>query len=337
MKKTPWVVAALVAALALAASAQTVTVTDTLGRTVPVTQPVEGIASVYGIGTYYVYALGAGDRLVAAWYVSVKSASQAPAAYSVIEPRLGGLLSSGDPNVEDIVARGTDLALADASKHAAFAEQMQGLGIPTLLLAPETAQGVVDTTLLLGAVLGDEAQARADELAANFYRVYGKATVAATAVPAESRPRVLFLGTSLSSVASGAMYQTQLVEAAGGVSVSADLVGGWNTVNLEQILVWNPDVIIIAPYGNVKAEDITGSADWQSVSAAQAGRVYKMPRVFGPMDTPLPESLLGVEWLSSAFYPDRDLFDVRADALAFYQTYYDYPLSAEEADAFLIP
>jgi iron complex transport system substrate-binding protein len=317
-----WVVAALVGALSMLASAETVTVIDTAGRTVDVVQPVEHIASAYGIGTYYVYALGAGDRLVAAWYVSVKSASQAPTAYSVIEPRLSELLCSGDPNVEDLVARGTDLVIADAGKYAAIADQMQSLGVPTLLFAPETAQGVVDMTLSLGSALGDEAQARADGLAADFYRVYGRAAVASTAIAADARPRVLFLGTSLSSVASGAMYQTDLIKEAGGVSVSADLVGSWNTVNLEQILAWNPDVIVIAPYGNVKVADVTGSADWQSVSAVQSGRVFKMPRIFGPMDTPLPESLLGVEWLSAAFYPDRGLFDVRADALAFYQTYY---------------
>ncbi len=133
------------------------------------------------------------------------------------------------------------------------------------------------------------------------------------------------------------MYQTQLIEAAGGVSVSSDLAGSWNTVNLEQILVWNPDVIVIPPYGNVTVADLLANPDWQSVRAIQTGRVVKMPRVFGPMDTPLPESLLGVMWLSSAFYPERAIFDVRTEAVDFYETYYGYALSSEEADAFLIP
>jgi iron complex transport system substrate-binding protein len=133
------------------------------------------------------------------------------------------------------------------------------------------------------------------------------------------------------------MYQTQLIEAAGGVSVSADLSGSWNTVSLEQILVWNPDVIVIPPYGSVTVADILGSEDWQSVSAVRAGRVLKMPRVFGTMDTPLPESLLGVVWLSSVFYPERAIFDARVEAADFYQTYYGYTLSSAEADAFLIP
>jgi iron complex transport system substrate-binding protein len=331
------VVVAVLAALAGSALAESVTIVDTAGRTVSVPQPVERIVSTYGIGTYYVYALGAGDRLVAAWYVGVKSASQAPASFRALEPRLDELLRAGDPNVEDVVALGTDFVMADGARHASFAEKMQGLGVPALLLAAETAQGVVDTIFTLGAALGDEAQARAASLAADFYRVYGVAAVAASGVPSESRPRVLFLGSSSLQVASGAMYQTQLIEAAGGVSVSADLSGSWNTVSLEQILVWNPDVIVIPPYGSVTVADILGSEDWQSVSAVRAGRVLKMPRVFGTMDTPLPESLLGVVWLSSVFYPERAIFDARAEAADFYQTYYGYTLSSAEADAFLIP
>ncbi|MEW5825761.1 MAG: ABC transporter substrate-binding protein, partial [Candidatus Bipolaricaulota bacterium] len=318
MRRMAWVVVVLLVATPWTASTQSVSVTDTLGRTVSVGQPVEHIASAYGIGTYYVYALGAGDRLVAAWYVGMKSLAQATAASHAIEPRLGDLLCSGDPSVEDLLARGADLVLVDAAQYTSIADQLEDLGVPALLLAPETAQGVLDTAHLLASVLGEEARSRADALAADFYEVYGRATVAVTGDPAESRPRVLFLGASLSSAAGGAMYQTQLVEAAGGISVSADLPGAWNTVNLEQILMWDPDVVVIAPYGVVTAAEVLSSADWQSVSAVRAGRVHKMPRIFGPMDTPLPESLLGVEWLAAVFHPERNLFDVRSDALAFY-------------------
>jgi iron complex transport system substrate-binding protein len=307
------------------------------GRAVLIPQPVERVECVYGIGTFYVYALGAGDRLVAAWYAGVKSALQAPAWLRVLEPRIDALLYAGDPNVEQLAALGADLVIADASRFRTFATQMEDLGVPTLLFAPETPQGVVDTALALGTALGEQAAARAAHLAADYWRVYSTALAAASGVPASERPRVLFVGSSPLQVASGAMYQTSLIEAAGGVSVSADLAGSWNTVNLEQILLWNPDVIIIPPYGSVPAADLLANPDWRSVHAIQTGRVVKMPRIFAPMDTPLPESLLGVEWMSSLFFPSRPPFDVRAEAVAFYETYYDYALSPSEADAFLVP
>ena len=329
--------AALVVGFALSGLAETVTVIDSTGRSVDVALPAERLVSAYGIGTFYVYALGAGDRLVAAWYVGLKSVSQATAPFHVLEPRLADILRSGDPNVEDLAARNADLVLADASRHGSLVAPMQALRVPTVLLAPETAQGVVDTTLLLGAVLGPEAQARAHSLVADFYRVYGMAAVATSGTASTSWPRVLFLGSSPLQVASGAMYQTQLVRAAGGVSVSADLAGSWNTASLEQILVWNPDVLVIPSYGNYTPADLLANADWQSVRAIQTGRVAKMPRVFGTMDTPLPESLLGVIWLSAFLHPETSPFDVSAEAQAFYETYYGYVLSPAEADAFLVP
>ncbi len=331
------VVAMLASACAVSAFADTVEVVDSVGRVVQVQQPVRRIASTYGMGTYYVYALGAGDRLVAAWYVGLKSALQAPASFAVLEPRLGELLCSGDPNVEDLVARGADLVLADVAKTAAVALPLEELGVPTLVLGVETAQGVVDLTLLLGSVLGEAAAARAAALVADFYRVYGMASVAASETPTASRPRVLFLGADPLRVASGAMYQTGLIEAAGGVSVSADLAGSWNAVSLEQILVWNPDVIVIPSYGDYTAADLLSNPDWQSVHAVRLGRVAKMPRVFGTMDTPLPESLLGVVWLSALFYPERATFDAPAEATAFYSAYYGYSLTSAEAEGFLTP
>jgi iron complex transport system substrate-binding protein len=133
------------------------------------------------------------------------------------------------------------------------------------------------------------------------------------------------------------MYQTQLIEAAGGLSVSADLAGAWNTVGMEQILVWNPDVIVIPSYGAYEAADLMSHPDWQSIGAVRSGRVAKMPRVFGTMDTPIPESMLGILWLADLLYPERATFDVAAEAAAFYRSYYSYDLTPEEADAFLIP
>lgn len=336
-RKALWMAVALVGSLVGSAWGETVTVVDMTGRAVAIPQPVERLECVYGIGTFYVYALGAGDRLVAAWYVGVKSAAQAPAWLHAIEPRLDALLYAGEPSVEQLAALDADLVIGDASRFQTFATQMEDLGVPTILFAPETPQGVVDTSLALGAALGESAAARAAQLTADYWRVFSTAQAVASSVPVEERPRVLFVGSSPLHIASGPMYQTSLIEAAGGVSVSADLVGSWNTVNLEQVLLWNPDVIIIPSYGSVSAADLLANPDWQSVRAIQTGRVVKMPRVFAPMDTPLPESVLGVEWMSSVFFPERSTFDVRGEAVAFYKTYYNYALSPSEADAFLTP
>ena len=317
----------------LASAAQTdVEIVDQTGRTVQIGQPVERLVSVYGMGTYYVYALGASDRLVRAWYIGLKSPAQATDAMARLEPRIEELLTFGDPSVEEMVALETDLILVDGSRHAAFADQMLDLGVPVLQFLVETPEALKEGMLLAGAALGVASFEKAEGFVADYDRVMTALEQDVNGRGSEGPVRVLFLGTDPLKVASGAMYQTLMIEAAGGTSVSSDLTGSWNEVNLEQILVWNPEVIVIPPYGPVQAETILNHADWQAIAAVQAGRVHRMPRLFAPMDTPVPESLLGVVWLADVFYPGQLSVDLAAEANAFYARYYDYDLSTDELE-----
>ena len=334
MKRTTTLLLALILLVSLFVSAAetTVEIVDQAGRTVNVEQPVDRVVSVYGMGTYYVYALGAPDRLVRAWYIGLKSAAQASESMHRLEPRLDTLLTFGDPSVEEMVSLDADLIFVDGSRHASFADQMRELGVPVLQFLVETPEALKEGVLLAGAALGVEAFGQAQAFVADYDRVTGALAADRDATPPTDRTRVLFVGTDPLKVASGSMYQTLMIEAAGGVSVSRELTGSWNEVNLEQVLIWNLDVIIIPPYGPVQPETLLADADWQSIAAVQSGRVYRMPRLFAPMDTPVPESLLGVVWLADVFYPDTLSVDLSAETEAFYRTYYGYSLQAGELE-----
>jgi len=324
---------AVVLALAVAGAAEgVVELVDQTGETVRITQPVERLISVYGIGTFIVYALGAGDRLVMGWYVGVKGISSAPEGLLRLEPRLEELLAFGDPNVEEIIAREAQLVLVDASRHAAFADQMAELGVPVIQYLTETPEALKEAVLLTGRALGTESHERANVFVNDYDRVFSTVVSNLEALAEDERVRALFLGTDPLQVASGDMYQTRLIEAAGGISVSRELQGYWNEVNLEQVLLWNPDVILIPPYGPVQPDDILGDPDWASIRAVRDGRVHRMPRVIAPMDTPVPESLLGVVWMANLFYPDLVRLDLRTEADRFYTFYYGYELTEAELD-----
>jgi len=330
-------VALALVSVVFSTAAEFVELVDQTGRTVFIEGPIDRIASVYGSGTYYVYALGAQARLVAGWYVGVKGLSQASEAMFRLEPRLADLLLFGDPNVEELVARGVDFVMVDGSRHGAFAEQMTDLGIPVLQYLVETPEALKEAVRLTAAALGDEATERADRFGGDYERVFASVEESLAGIPFGERTRVLFLGTDPQKVASGEMYQTYLIEAAGGVSVSAELTGYWNEVGLEQILLWDPDVIVIPPYGSVQPSDLLENADWAAIAAVRDGRVVRMPRLIAPMDTPVPESLLGVVWMANVLYPDLAPFDLAGEAIGFYSTYYDYELTESELDLLTSP
>ncbi len=128
------------------------------------------------------------------------------------------------------------------------------------------------------------------------------------------------------------MYQSRIIEFAGGISASGELQGYWNDVNLEQIAIWDPDIIIVPSYGGASVEAITDSEAWQILDAVQEGRVYQMPKLVAPWDTPAPDSVLGIVWLGELLHPNLIEVECVEEAEYFYSTFYDYRITQEELD-----
>ncbi|HDL86597.1 MAG TPA: hypothetical protein ENH11_09810, partial [Candidatus Acetothermia bacterium] len=270
------------------------------------------------------------DRIVDAWYVQIKGLSKAPAALWKMEPNLDKKLSAGKPNLEDIVSRHPDLVLTNPTKHGDLADRLISLGIPAIQYVAESPEATKEAMLLTGEALGPETAKRAQEFAAYYDRTMAKIADATKALTGTERLRVYFCGSSPLRAASGDMYQSLMVDAAGGVSVTAGLHGYWNDVNIEQILIWNPDVIIITSYGGLTAQQILNDPDWQSIPAVKNGRVYKMPALAAAWDTPVPDSLLGIMWLADKLYPSEINIDLASECRTFYRDFYGYTLSDEE-------
>lgn len=310
---------------------QGILVVDQAGRTVAIPAPPVRVASVFGVATAYVYALGAGNLLVGARYLGLPDSPLARQVMARVDPTWEGKTFPAEVTVETLVALRAELVLA-GTRHLPLAGLLGEVGIPAAVCAPETFAAVREATLLMGALLGREEEARKltelfDEVLAEVAQRMGQGD--------STPPRVLFLGTEPLRVAVGGMYQTQLIALAGGRSVAESLPGAsWQSVNLEQILVWNPDVILIAPYGNVKPTDIIANPDWQSVGAVKTGRVWKLPQLLFAWDTPIPESVLGILWIAERLHPGRVGLEIADVASRFYSRFYRVTLTEGEVALF---
>lgn len=247
-----------------------------------------------------------------------------------IEPHLDSKLTGGTPNLEDIVSRNPDLVLTNPTKHGDLADRLADLGIPAVQYMAESPAAMKQAMLLTGEILGPEALRQAREFSNYYDHIMSVIKDATRRIPDDQRLRVYFCGSSPLRAASGDMYQSLMVNIAGGISVTKGLKGYWNDVNIEQILVWAPDVIIITSYGGLTEDQILENPDWQSVPAVKHNRVYKMPAYAAAWDTPVPDSLLGMIWLTQTLYPDEADIDIAYQCQAFYTQFYDCPLSNEE-------
>jgi iron complex transport system substrate-binding protein len=126
-------------------------------------------------------------------------------------------------------------------------------------------------------------------------------------IPQERRPRVFYArGASGLATAPRGSLQAEVFDLAGARNVAEPppgFPGNLFNVSLEQVLLWQPDVIVtIDP---AFARSVRGRPEWQSVPAVKNDRIYVAPELpFGWIDAPpAVNRLLGLEWLVRILHP----------------------------------
>lgn len=304
------------------------TFTDMAGREVTLEAEPRRIVSGYYISSSACIALGLADRLVA-----VEDKSDKRPIYSLAAPQLIDLPNVGSAKAFDLetcVAAEPDLVILPM-KQKDTADALAELGIPAMLVLPESHAQIVEMFVLIGAAANVTEQA----LALTSYYGVKLAEVAnlTQALTDEERPVVYIGGTSsYLTTAPGEMYQASLIDAAGGVNAGRDLEGtSWTEISYEQLLAMDPDVIVI-PTNNFAtaapeytAEDVLSDPQLSEVTAVKNGAVYQMTTGFEAWDSPAPSGILGTLWMLKTLHPE--LYGSEqfvADAQDFYQTFYGF-------------
>ena len=243
------------------------TLTDQAGRTVTLDAPAESVVSCYYITTYAVLALGQKDKIV-----GLENKADTRALYALAAPELPELPQVGtlkELNVEAVAALAPDLVVMP-KKLLDNAQTLEDLGIPVLVVDPETQQGLETMLTLLGQALG--AGEQADALLA-----YTREQLARAAALTQdlARPEVCLLGNgSYLTVAPAGMYQNDLIEQAGGVNAAAGIDDDyWAEVSYETLLALDPDVLVIPSGASYTADDIRADAQLAALTAVQNGAV----------------------------------------------------------------
>jgi iron complex transport system substrate-binding protein len=168
---------------------------------------------------------------------------------------------------------------------------------------------------------------RGETLARYAEDLFKRLDGALTAVPEDKRPRV-YLARGPDGLETGlkGSINTEIIERAGGRNVAdaQDQRRGIANVSPEQLLLWNPDIIIT--WDRNFHDKVTTKVDsvWQSLAAVQGKRVYLAPTApFGWIDRPPSiNRLIGLSWLANIFHGDKFPFDIRRDVSAFYKLFY---------------
>ena len=184
-----------------------------------------------------------------------------------------------------------------------------------------------ETLDLLGQATGSSERAHA----LMDYNAETEAEMAQLLADAE-KPSVYLAGnSSYLSTAGSKMYQNTLIELGGGENVAAELEDDyWADISYEQLLAWNPDVIVIAADADYTREDLLADSQLAGLTAVQNGAVYALPSAFEAWDSPVPSGVLGIRWMASALHGDLySLEQFRQDAADFYKEFYGVEIDTQ--------
>jgi iron complex transport system substrate-binding protein len=322
------------AGLALAAGARTFT--DSAGRRVSVPERIQRVFAAGPPATILVYSLAPDALLGWSRAFTPEERGFVPARY-VDLPSFGRLTGRGNTaNVEVVLAARPDIILdygSIAPTFASLADRVQEqTGVPYVLI--DGAFGAMDRAYeALGELFGSPAPAA--ELSA--YVRTTLARVDAVAARQQHRPRVYYArGPRGLDTALAGSINVESLERAGAINVAGEALGkgGLTSVSMEQVLAWNPEVIVTIDeefYRGVATDPL-----WQSVAAVRAKRVYLSPTLpFGWVDfPPSVNRLIGLQWLTAVLYQDR-VDELRGQVRDFYGRFFHQTPSDAQLDLLL--
>lgn len=222
-------------------------------------------------------------------------------------------------------------------QRAAFADQVQQqTGIPYILVDDSFARMPLMVPAM-GAIFGVED--RANRIGRFADHVISGLRGRLLITPADTRPHVYYglgydgLTTALPGSPAGAA-----LDEAGAINVAAAL--GRDTevrISPAQLFGWDPPIIIAEQRSFFDA--LHRNPAWRRLSAVRDKRVYLEPTdPFGWIEGPSGVNrLIGLQWLSTLFYPAATAHDLRAEVCGYYDLFYRIKLTNAEVEALVRP
>lgn len=297
-----------------------ITVTDMVGREVKVPLKIERVVTTYKPATQFIFALKAQEKLV-----GVDTTSTKEKLFILIYPEIQEMVKVGTKrdgiNIETVASLNPDLVILFPHNDAdLFISKLEKLGIATIIINPESLEEIRETNKLLGKVLGLEEKAKVID---DQFEAIMKLLERTRNIPYNERKTVYFANLQFLDTAGEGLLQTDMIEWAGGINPAAESKKGFITISPEQLIVWDPDFIVISQNFQEEISELLKDPKYQNIKAFKNKQIYRFPSPLEPWDYPSPSSYLGMLWLVKLLYPDL-YSDVDFDKIVddFYFTLY---------------
>ncbi len=251
-------------------------------------------------------------------------------------PVFGAVLGAADDLNREAVAAADPQVIIDTGEAKKGAEEdlnalQEQLGIPVVFIEAKLSDyGAAYKNL--GELLNMEQ--RGNELSRYCSEAYNTVVDTMEAIPEAERVHMAYLlGENGLNAIAKTSFQGQVIDMVADNVVVVDDVSGkgnGNEISLEQIALWNPELIIFQK-GSIY-DTVGDDPAWQGIAAIADGNYYEVPN--GPWcwmnNPPTVNQLMGMQWLPRLLYPDAFDDSIEDVTKAYYSTMYNYDLSDAE-------
>ena len=309
-----------------AASADVRTVVDMAGRSVALPAEIHRIGTLGSVGVLnaFVELMGEGSKIYNQMSAGFTKTDRWKMQYQFAPQIANGPLFE-DANrellLENILQARTDVCLAMTKETAQVLERN---GVACVYLEWKNVDDVKKAVTLMGEVLNKKETA--DAYIAYFDEKLAQAASLTSGIPEKDRLKVLYgdpVGFSQPHI-----IAEWWIREAGGISVTDDgrSSGERRTYTLEDLLLWNPDVIVANTARQI--EEMRGNPNYRGVAAVKNGRCFVIPTVAHVWGNRTVEQPLVVLWMMNKLYPElMPEATLREEIREFYATFFLYDMS----------
>jgi iron complex transport system substrate-binding protein len=322
--------------------AGTILFTDSCGRQVELPKNITRIAPSGAVATMIL-------ATIAPEYMVSVSSSPSSSQYQYLPKELIKLPTTGQLygtkstiNLEALLNVKPQVIVDLGDPKDGIAEAMDGLqkqtGIPTIYIRADLAY-MSSAYRSLGGILSGKNE-RGEELASFIEKTVMMANENAAKIDDADRLSIMYTsGTSGLNANARGSIQSQVAAMVGAENavVVDDVMdkNGGNTIGMEQLYLFDPDVILFAP-GSVYS-DVSADPAWARLTAIKNDTYYEIPGLpYNWVSNPPSINMcLGILWLGNILYPDLYQYDMKDKAQEFYKLFWNYDLTDEEAKEML--
>jgi len=296
------------------------------------------IACMHAVSSNRIIILGGGDRLTLMMQPTPWTDKLFPEIKNV------EVTKTFTGNVEQLLRLKADLVLYSPNPGEVKKYQEAGIRYAcgfSVQKRPRTMDEFMDNfkrqVTFFGDLLGPDAQAKAKKYNEYFDEKIKEILSITSRIDKKDWPKVYYGGRSgnpLYSQGNSSVMQW-FTDVAGGDYLPGELADNFCEVNMEKVLSWDPDIILMSGAGDA-FDSVAKNSNWATTRAVKNGKIYKIPVGTFLWEQAGGEAILLAIYMAKLFHPDQFKdWDMIKEMKSFFFEVYRKNITDEDAERIL--